>query len=79
MLTREWPLGMRGDLLEGDGLDCRELRGHGLLVTLSGRDPPTFAVLVQVARLPPTRSSDGQDSSQRGFIQYTSPRRAWSG
>jgi len=79
MLTRGWPLGMRGDLLEGGGLDCRDLRGHGLLMTLSGRDPPTFAVLVQVARLPPTRSSDGQDSSQGGFIQYTCPRRAWSG
>src|SRR5207302_9146525 len=75
---RGWPLGMSGDLFEGDSLDRREPRGHGLLVTLSGGNLPTVAVLVQVARLPPARSPDGQDGGQRGFVQYTSPHRAWA-
>ncbi len=36
MRTRGWPLWMRSNLFEGVGLDRRELRGHGLLVPLSG-------------------------------------------
>src|ERR1700730_13752159 len=79
MRARGRPLWMGGDLFEGDSMDRRDLRGDGLLVTLPCRDLPKLSVLVQVARLPAARSPDGQDGSQRGFVQYAGPCGAWAG